>query len=194
MGSDRQSRPNRSSSLSFQTFQTASTTIFFDILEDPVSRSVKTIGTSRMRTKARFERPRDGDRQPPVERLANHLEVEGEIRERFIEIQQDLFRTTRQHQQALHDLRSELRTEVASENPDPHRVEELLNEIGALHMNLDRAMVESVLATKKILDPGQQRRYFRVLERMREATRRFGDRSGRPGRPNDRRPPPPDRP
>lgn len=153
-----------------------------------------TIGTSRMRAKARFERPRDGDRQPPVERLASHLEVEGEIREQFIEIQQDLFRTTRRHQQALHELRSELRTEVANENPDPHRVEELLNEIGVLHVNLDRAMVESVLATKKILDPGQQRRYFRVLERMREATRRFGDRPGRPGRPNDRRPPPPDRP
>lgn len=153
-----------------------------------------TLGTSRMRAKARWERPREGDRQAPFERLANHLEVEGELRERFIEIQRDLFRTTRRHQEALGELRTELRREVASQDPHPQRVDELLSEIGALHMDLDRAMVESVLATKKILTPQQQQRYFRVLERMREAYRRSGERPGRPARPGDRRPPPEDRP
>ena len=155
-----------------------------------------TIGVSKARTQARWERPRDGERPaPPFERVANHLELEGVAREQFLEIQQNLFRTTRSHQEALHQLRAELRREVASRDPDPQKVDQLLSQIGALHMDLDRAMVESVLATKKILTPQQQRKYFQVLERVRDAYRRFGDRANRPRRPGDRRPPPPqDRP
>jgi len=155
-----------------------------------------TIGVSRARSQARWERSRDGDRTPPFERLANHLDLEGEERERFMEIQQRLFRTTRQHQEALQELRGELRSEVMSDRPDPARVDGFLAEVGAIHMDLDRALVESVLATREILTPEQQQSYFRVLERMRDA-RRFGSQGGgppgRPGRPG-RRPPPPDRP
>lgn len=155
------------------------------------------IGVSRMRTEARWEQqPREGDRPPPFERLARYLEVEGEQREEFMEIQQRLFRTTRQSQETLESLRRDLRLEVMSESPDPVRVDQLLAEIGSQHRDLDRALVESVLATRKVLSPEQQRRYFHVLERMRDASRRFGDRQGgpprRPG--SGRRPPPQDKP
>jgi len=153
-----------------------------------------TIGVSRARTKARWERPREAERNPPFERLANHLDLEGEAREHFMEIQQRLFRTTRQHQEVLQDLRTELRREVMSDSPDAARVDQLLSEVGARHMDLDRAMVESVLSTRKILTPEQQKRYLEVLDRMREAQRRLGSRGDRiPARPV-RRPPPPDRP
>ena len=147
-----------------------------------------TIGVSRLRNKAQWERPRDEEGQPPFARLANHLELEGEERERFMEIQQKLFRTTRQHQAVLQRLRGELRGEVTSDSPDPAKVDGLLTEVGALHMDLDRALVESVLATREILTPEQQQRYFHVLERMRDA-RRFGGREGGPTRRPGRRPP-----
>jgi len=155
-----------------------------------------TIGVSRMRAEARWERPRDAERQPPFERLADHLELEGEARLRFIEIQQGLFRSTRQRQEGLHQLRAELRREIAADEPDPQTVDRLLDQIGAMHMDLDRALVESVMASKKILNPAQQTRYLRILERMREGYRRMGGRPGSSGppRPRDRRPPPPDQP
>jgi len=153
-----------------------------------------TIGVSRMRTNARWERPRDGEVQPHFARLADHLELEGEERERFMEIQQRLFRTTRQHQEVLQRLRDDVRGEVMSDSPDPAKVDGLLAEVGALHMDLDRALVESVLATREILTPEQQQRYFHVLERMRDA-RRFGGREGGPTRrPGRRLPPPRDKP
>lgn len=152
-----------------------------------------TIGVSHLRTKARWERPRERDGSPPVERLANHLELEGQERDQFLEIQQNLFHTTRQHQEALQKLRTEIRSEVMSDSPDPSNVDRLLADVGAIHMDLDRAMVESVLATRKILTPEQQRRYFHVVERMRDASRRFDSRGGPPRRPG-RRPPPEEQP
>jgi len=158
-----------------------------------------TIGLSRMRTKARWERSRDPSSAPPFERIANHLKLAGEPREQFMVIQKDLFRTTREHRQQMEKLETELRREVMSENPDPDRVDRLLEETGAAKRELDRAMIESVLATKQILTPEQQQRYFHVLERLRGANRRFGGRGGPPRRPRSGpRPgpdqgPPPDR-
>ena len=153
-----------------------------------------TIGASRVRREARSERPRDPGGSPPFERMANHLQLEGGEREEFIEIQQRLFRAVRQHQVSLHELRGELRREVMGETPEPAKVDGLLAEIGDTHMDLDRLMVESVLASRQILTPKQQKRYFQILERIQEATRRSGPRGGRHhGRPA-RRPPPPDKP
>lgn len=153
-----------------------------------------TIGVSRARTKARWERPREEERNPPFERLANHLDLEGEERDRFMEIQQRLFRTTRRNQEMLQNLRGELRREVMSDSPDAARVDDLLSEVGTIHMDLDRAMVETVLETRKLLTAEQQMRYLQVLERMRESYRRFGSRGDGPPRRPGRRPPPPDRP
>ena len=151
-----------------------------------------TLGVARTRAKARWERPptEEGRRQPPFARLANHLQLEGEERERFMEIQQRLFRNTRQHQESLQQLRGELRREIVSEDPDRARVDELLAAIGDIHRDLDRLLVESVLATRELLTPDQQRRYFHVLERMRDASR-MGGRDGAPSRRPGRRPPPP---
>ena len=152
-----------------------------------------TIGVSRARAKAGLERPRDRGGSPPVERLATHLDLDGEARDQFLDIQQTLFRSMQQHQGSLQELRTEIRREIMSDLPDPLNVDRLLGEVGAIHMDLDRAMVESVSATRKILTPEQQKRYFEVLERWQGASRRFAGRGGPPGRPG-RRPPPPDRP
>ncbi len=155
-----------------------------------------TIGMSRARQQDRYERPRDGGEAQPAERLANHLRLEGEDRQQFLEIQQQLFRTVQRHRQELGRLRAEIRREVMSDSPDPAEVDGLLGRVGEIHMDLDRAMVESVLATRKILTPEQQERYFQVLERIQRASEWMGRRGGPGGRPArpDRRPPPADRP
>lgn len=152
-----------------------------------------TVGTARYRVKERFDQSRPEGPPPPFARMADHLKLEGETRDRFIEIQRELFATSRQHREKLEELRLEIRREVTSENPDPDRVESLLAESGQVNRDLDRAMVESVLATRHILTPEEQERFFRVLERMRSRGRRPGHPGGpdgprRPGR--ERRDPP----
>lgn len=150
-----------------------------------------TLAVSRSRIKARWEEPqRIEERRQPFARVANFLELEGETRERFLEIQQRLFRQTREHQESLQQLRSELRREIVDKEPDRARVDELLASIAEIHGDLDRLMVESVLATRDLLTAEQQRRYLGVLERMREA-RRLAGRDGQRSRPQGRRPPPP---
>ena len=139
-----------------------------------------TVGTARYRSQARVDRSRF-EGPPPFARMADHLELEGEAREQFLKIQQELFQTTRQHRDELQELRGELRREATSENPDPARVERLLAESGEVNRDLDRAMVESVLATRRVLTPEQQQRFFRVLDRLRAGGRRFGP-HGRPPR------------
>ena len=70
----------------------------------------------------------------------------------------------------------------------------MLARIGELHMDLDRAMVESVLATRKLLDPEQQERFFQVLERIQRASEWGGRRDAGMARRPLRHPPPADRP
>lgn len=151
-----------------------------------------TLGVSRARMKARWERPQEADRMQRFERLAHHLELEGEAREQFMRIQRSLFQHTLQHRESLHGLRAELQGELMSDSPDREKVGRLLDEIGATHRDLNRALVENVLATREILTPEQQQRYLRVVERMRNGTRRPGDRIGPRG--SGRRPPVPNRP
>ena len=148
-----------------------------------------TIGVSRTRTQARWDRPRDREVPQPAERLANHLQLEGDEKDRFLEIQQGLFRTVRRHQQELADLRSRIRRELMRDTPDPVEMDRLLDQVGTIHLSLDRAMVESVLASRGILTPEQRRRYFQVLERIQRASGWAGRPDGTRGRP-DRRPPP----
>lgn len=148
-----------------------------------------TVGTARYRSRPRVDRSRF-EGPPPFARMADHLDLEGEARAQFLEIQQVLFQTTRQHRGDLEALRGELRREATSENPDPARVEQLLAESGEVNRDLDRAMVESVLATRGVLTPVQQQRFFTVLDRLQAGGRRPGPH----GRPPGRRRPGTDRP
>ena len=151
-----------------------------------------TVGTARYRVKERVDRFRS-EAPPPFARMADHLKLEGETRDHFLEIQRDLFATTRHYREKLEDLRLELRQEVTSENPDTDRVERLLAESGQVNRDLDRAMVESVLATRHILTPEEQQRFFGVLERMRSRGRGPGHprRPEGPRRPGREQPDPP---
>ncbi len=145
-----------------------------------------TVGLSRIRAVDRApDRAARDQRPPPFERLADHLRLEGPPRQRFIEIQRDLFETTRRHRQRLEEIRTELRHELMAERPDRARVEELQGESARVNAALERAMIESVLASREVLDAEQQQRYFRVMERLRRAAS-----PAHPPQPRGRRPPP----
>ena len=119
--------------------------------------------------------------------MANALQLEGEEREEFVAIQERFFKGTMEQRQGLERVRRQLRSEAVADEPDEERIEMLLAELGQAHSNLDRLLVDNVLQSRAILDPEQQRRYFHMLRRIREATER--DRRGGPdGRdPNDSR-------
>ncbi len=121
---------------------------------------------------------------PPLDRMANALHLEGEEREEFLAIQERFFKGTMEQRQGLERVRRQLRSEAVADEPDEERIESLLAELGQAHSNLDRLLVDNVLQSRAILDPEQQRRYFHMLRRIREATER-GGRRGPDGRDPD---------
>lgn len=101
---------------------------------------------------------------PGMQRLADRLGLEGETRQRFLDIQRDAFETMRGEREKLQSARQALRRELASEQPDRQRVESLLAEVSATQAALERALVGSFLETRALLDPDQQRLYTRFVE------------------------------
>jgi Spy/CpxP family protein refolding chaperone len=150
-----------------------------------------TIATARYRGGAKVAQS-PTESAPPFSRMADHLGLEGEVRERFLAIQEDLFRTSRQQRERLEALRGEMRREVTANTPDPLRLDQLLAETAEVSRELDEAMVESVLATRRLLSPEQQQRYSRILDRLRPGGRQLGlrDHPPRGRRPAPDVPPP----
>jgi Spy/CpxP family protein refolding chaperone len=130
--------------------------------------------------------------KPPNDRMANALKLEGEEREEFVAIQERFFQSMMEQREGLERIRRQLRAEVVTDQPDEERIEMLLAELGQAHSNLDRVMVDNVLRSRQLLGPEQQRRYFQMLRRIREATERgrLRDRGDDPRRQRPRRRPP----
>jgi hypothetical protein len=132
-----------------------------------------------------------------IERLADHLHLEGEHRRRFIELQRRFFFETREQRGRLAELRRRLREELTSPRPDRQRLDETLGAVNRATAELDRSLVSLVLETREILSRPQQREYFRFLARLRMGEppvggRRPGRRERRPFRaPPEQRPEPP---
>jgi hypothetical protein len=108
---------------------------------------------------------------PPPPRLAqaaDRLRLGGEPRRRFLAIQQELFASSRADRARLAELRRELRLELAgAEAPDLARVDALLRESAAVQLRLERAFARSVVETRELLDPAQERLYLQWLGRLR---------------------------
>lgn len=115
-----------------------------------------------------------------IERLADGLELEGEVRERFLEVQrrfrEDLVVLGRRR----HRIQQELRLELTAPEPDGDRVEQLTEALGEATGEMERALARGVLETRQLLDGERERRYLAFIERLR-------DRGGRQ-RPVPRRP------
>jgi uncharacterized membrane protein len=99
--------------------------------------------------------------------MAERLHLTPEQRELFFERQRRFFESTQADRRAMEEARRELRREVARPAPDRARLDALLEEAGRRNVELERAFVEHVLATRELLSPEQQVQYLVMLGRLR---------------------------
>lgn len=119
---------------------------------------------------------------PPLERVADHLGLEGETRQRFLALQRDFVRDMAETRRRRAEVELELRRQLTAAEPDAARVEELTAAKAELVLVAERATARTILETRRLLDPEQQRRYLQVLRRLR------GGAGGGPGPPPGRGP------
>lgn len=112
-----------------------------------------------------------GERERPprvrVERFAGRLGLDGEKRSRFVERQEGFLDTSAALRQRLARTHRELRREIAAPHPDRERIARLLDESARTFRELESALADHVLATRSLLDPGQERRFLDSVERRR---------------------------
>lgn len=130
------------------------------------------VGLRRLAQEGRITAPlvNPGRVAPPaarLERMADRLELAGEERRRFLEIQRRFFETTWKERQTIAWLRRDLRRELTAPAPDRERIDEILAELGRHYASLERAIARTVLETREILDDQQERLYLRFLRRLR---------------------------
>jgi len=100
---------------------------------------------------------------PNFQLLADRLRLDGERRERFIEVQQRFFETARGGRQRLERLRQELRQELVAETPDRARAEAISREMAEVTGQLERALIANILDSKELLTPVEQRQFLRLV-------------------------------
>ncbi len=132
---------------------------------------------------------------PAIERFADDLRLEGEPRRGFIEQQRRFFQETLTARERLFELQGMLRQELAADQPNRTHIDQLLQQTNQAHFALEKLFVDNLLKSREFLNPEQQRRYLRQVERLRNL-RRPGPRPFPPGerpffnRPDPRRRPP----
>jgi Heavy-metal resistance len=107
------------------------------------------------------------DPLPRLPRLADRLGLEGAERRKFIDIQWNLFQKTSRLRLQRGEVHRELKLELTREEPDRQRVNQLLSESAGIYGAMERALVDSVLATRDLLDPEQEKEYLRFVGRLR---------------------------
>jgi hypothetical protein len=104
-----------------------------------------------------------------VVRLADFLGLEGEERRRFVNLQLSFFQETLKLRAEMGEVNRELRRELASPRPDRRRIDSLLERSSRTHLGLEQALARNVLASRELLDERQERRYLRLIGRLRPA-------------------------
>lgn len=108
-----------------------------------------------------------GPDEPPLGRLADHLGLAGERRERFLALQRRFVDAHLEARAERDRLGAALRQELTAEEPDPARIDALIAALGETYLASERATAEVVLASRELLDDEQRRTYLRFLERLR---------------------------
>lgn len=134
-----------------------------------------------------------GEPIPQFRRLADRLGLEGEPRRRFLDVQRQFFEETLRVRMRQAETQREVRRELMSSEPDPERIDALLQEAARDFLALERALAKNVVATREILTPGQEEEYLRIVSRLRPpGLGGFGQQGPRrrlpPGRQRDRLP------
>ena len=104
---------------------------------------------------------------PRLAALADRMGLEGERRERFLELQLRLLQRTRENQARLTMLRRELRRELVAPEPDPERARRLAAALGTAYQTLEGDLARAVLETRELLDGREERLYLDFVARLR---------------------------
>ncbi|HEY2739049.1 MAG TPA: periplasmic heavy metal sensor [Thermoanaerobaculia bacterium] len=134
-----------------------------------------------------------------VVRLADQLGLEGDQRRKFISLQGGFFADTLKLRTDQAETQRELRRELAAPAPSQARIDSLLQESGNTFMALEKAMTQNVVESRKLLKPDQERKFLKLLARLRfgqggQGGQGEGQGQGQPGqprRPRRQEPPPP---
>jgi len=155
------------------------------------------------------EKPPDGQAIPlpngqegvpqRVVRLADQLGLEGDQRRKFISLQGGFFADTLRLRTDQAETQRELRRELAAPAPSQAKIDSLLQESGNTFMALEKAMAQNVVESRKLLKPDQERKFLKLLARLRfgqggQGGQGGGQGQGQPGqprRPRRQEPPPP---
>lgn len=65
---------------------------------------------------------------------------------------------------SMWEKRNALMQETRNQAPDLDRIDTLIEEIGALQIDIQKRSVRNILSDKKLLTPGQQEKYFSLFE------------------------------
>jgi hypothetical protein len=118
---------------------------------------------------------------PPLDRLADHLRLEGERREEFLAVQRELFRDLLELRRRRAALTVELHRELAAPRPDEARIEELVGGLGEAYAATEGRTARAILDSRALLEPEQQRRYLQVLRHLLSGGPRGSQRGPGPG-------------
>lgn len=100
---------------------------------------------------------------PPLARLADRLDLEGAAREEFVRIHQRFFAVTREQRRRAVELRRRIVRELVSPSPDPDELQDLVRQAAAASAEMEKALVETTLRSRRLLPPGRERVYLRLL-------------------------------
>ena len=141
------------------------------------------------------EPPLAGPQGPPeplarrLERLADYVGLSGETRVRFLVLQRRMFVSVVAAQRRRQALEGELRRELLAPQADEARIQELIRRQADLVVEMEQTTARTILQSRRLLGPDQERRYLEVISRLRPRLReqalrrRQQGRSGGPDRP-----------
>jgi len=120
--------------------------------------------------------------------LADRLGLAGDDRARFLEIQRRFFVESHQRRSRILGLQDRFRRSLGDPNPSRETIDTLIRQLGEERAGFDRDLARTVLDTRELLGPGQERQYLEFLARL-------GPRPGGQGGPGgEGQPGPPPRP
>ena len=71
------------------------------------------------------------------------------------------------HREELDSLRQEVSKELQGADPKPERLDRLIEDMATVNSSMEQEFVETVLATRELLDEDQEKMYVQFLARMR---------------------------
>lgn len=116
-----------------------------------------------------------------VIRLADQLGLEGDQRRRFISLQGSFFAETLRLRTDQAETQRELRRALSAPNPDPARIQTLLQESGRVFLALEQSLAKNVLDSRRLLNPEQERKFLKILGRLRPGNGGLGGGGGGQG-------------